>query len=267
MKIPQISVIIPTKNRPIMLKKAIKSVLLQTIRCHELIVIDDNTDHTVLSEIKQAFGQQALSVLHTGGNRGGGYARNLGIDAAKGDFVAFLDDDDEWIDTKIEKQMVCMNGDAELFYSGRNIWKQNCKKPRYSFHAPSSDDHYKSIMIQNFIGSTSTVIIKKEVLQEVGGFDSNLLALQDYDLYIRILKRYRVNWVNEALINYYDHHTGDQVSGNREFFLQAVAYLKKKYHCDPYYKYLKRSLFYINLLKMFRSRHFLMATLKSGIYK
>ena len=267
MKKPQISVLIPTKNRISMLKDAINSVLLQTFNCFEIIVIDDSSSHFVQNEIKQTFDLKGISILHTGGNKGGGVARNMGIDAAKGDYVAFLDDDDEWIETKIEEQVAFMNGDTRLIYTGRNIWKPNDKKPRYSFHAPFSDDHFKSIMMQNFIGSTSSVVIRKDVLNEIGGFDPNLLALQDYDLYIRILKRFRVSWVSNALINYNDHHTGDQVSGNREFFLQAVTYLKKKYLNELYYKNFKRSLLHIHFLKMFRSRHYLIASLKAAIGK
>lgn len=244
-----------------MLKTAVESVFNSTFRDIEVVVVDDSllTDKS----LEEYLETKGIKYIRSGGNRGGGYCRNLGIDATEGEYIAFLDDDDLWDPTKLQKQILLMKEmDGAICYTGISIRKENSKSVRYTFHYPKYKDHYKSIMAKNFLGTTSSVMVTRKIIEEVGKFDINLSALQDYDLYIRILKRSSALWINQPLTIYNDNDSPDKVSSSTGYYKQAVSYLEKKYCSEPYWPILRGSLRKIKFLKMFRSRRFLFNTLK-----
>lgn len=258
-----ISIIIPTRNRPVELRRALESVRMQkgTLSL-ECIVVDDG-DENRAGEVRKLAGTYEARCFSTGGGRGGGYARNIGIDESDGCCVAFLDDDDAWMEDKLSRQYEAMrDGTIGMSYTGMWIVGPGGGR-RYSFRKPGSDDHYRAIMRKNFIGTTSTVMVRKSALETVGGFDPALPQLQDYDLYLRLLKRFRCGWLPEPLTLYYDRDTGDKVSADRERFLAAVRLLAEKYRKDEYFPLLRAGFRSILLLKCIRSRRFLFATLRS----
>lgn len=261
-----VSVIIPTRNRLSLLKRAIDSVKNQTSNLAiELIVVDDG-DPYLSDEVFSLVEKSGGKYFFTGGKKGGSIARNIGIENSNGKYIAFLDDDDEWHKEKLITQLeIITKNHTEMCYTAI-IVKNKKGKCEYIFHKPSSKDQYKAIMKKNFIGSTSSVIIKKEILEKVGSFDPSLPALQDYDLYIRILKHFHTTWTEKPLTIYYIDST-DKVSENRENYLRAKKILLEKYSKDPFYSYLKRSLNYIFFLKCFRSKKFLVDTIKGLIHK
>ena len=118
----KISVVIPTHNRVDLLPRAIKSVLEQTYKDIEIVVVSDGSTDGTDEYMKQYADNPNVKYISYHPGRGGNYARNAGFDAAKGEFVAFLDDDDEWGPTKIEKQVALMEADEEvgLVYTGIN---------------------------------------------------------------------------------------------------------------------------------------------------
>jgi glycosyltransferase involved in cell wall biosynthesis len=191
--LPVISVVIPTRNRNALLHRAIQSVLVQTFTDFEIIVVDDaSTDQTrlIVKDIKD----DRFHYINLENKSGGAKARNTGIENSKGEYVAFLDDDDEWLPEKLQKQIDCLyaNTQTGICYTGRQTMGQNKLigfGKKYSFKYPPYEDHFRSIMSDNFIGITSSVIIPRNILIEVKGFDENLPCFQDYDLFIRILKR------------------------------------------------------------------------------
>lgn len=255
------SVIIPTRNRNNLLKRAVHSVLNQNSVSFEIIVIDDGSeDHNTIEEYLKQFG---IIYLKTTGGKGGGYSRNIGLDHASGELIAFLDDDDYWAPDKLQKQAQLMeDNDAGLCYTGVSVCKPNGSL-RYSFRKPRYTDLFLSIMKQNFIGTTSSVVVRKSIIQKIGGFDISLPALQDYDLFIRILRHCQACWISEPLTFYDDQGTCDRVSFSRRRYLDAVSCMLKKYENEKHYPVLRRSLKNIQLLKIYRSKQFLIETMKS----
>lgn len=258
------SVIIPTCNRNQLLKRAVQSVLNQRSVSLEIIVVDDSTEIDASgSNLQQYLRQFDIIYIKTGGAKGGAYSRNLGLSHARNDIVAFLDDDDQWQPDKLYTQALLMkNTDIALCYTGLSICKQNGSL-RYSFRKPDFTDHFRSIMKKNFIGTTSSVVVWRSHLQSVGGFDVSLPALQDYDLYIRLMKQWKACWTPEPLAWYDDTHSMQKVSGSRQRYLDAMKYMLNKYGGEKYYPLLLKSLKNIEYLKIIRSRQFFLETIRS----
>jgi glycosyltransferase involved in cell wall biosynthesis len=265
MTMVDVSVIIPTRDRPLLLDRALQSICGQ--KCgyaYECIVVDDGS-LSFADQVRAIVTDAGGNYLTNAGGRGcgGGRARNTGIAQAKGEFIAFLDDDDVWEATKLSTQIDFMKSTNLPFtYTGMHI-RSRSGRMRYSFREPALSDRYRAIMRKNFIGTTSTIMVDTATLVSVGGFDAELPALQDYDLYIRLLQQFEIGWIPEPLTIYYAEDTDDKVSASRERYLKAVEVLSKKYQNDPYYRLLRRSFMEITLLKCVRSRKFLMQTLRS----
>ncbi len=258
-----VSVVIPTRNRVHLLTRSLSSVAGQRPSAPtECIVVDDG-DPSASYRIREEAERFGAIYLSTGGGRGGGFARNLGISNCREDIVAFLDDDDEWEPSKIALQLPCMeNPSTGMSYTAITIVSGNGRRRR-SFREPSCCDQYRAIMRENFIGTTSSVIARRSVLDEIGGFDTSLPALQDYDLYIRVLKRYRTGWTREALTRYYAAEIDCKISSSRSGFRTARGLLLEKYRSEPAFRDLRRSFRRIALLKCIRSRRFLLDTVRA----
>ena len=211
MNYPKVSIIIPTYNRAKLLSRAIKSVLDQTFKDFELFIVDDgSTDNT--KEVVREFQKRDSRIKYIWQENSGAPARpkNTGIKNAKGNYIAFLDDDDEWLSEKLEKQLELFEGlESDLGFVGCNIlvinesnkkiWREY-KIPRYS-----SQIFFEELLEGNFILTSSSIMIKKEVLDKIGLFDENLKFADDWDLWLRIAKKYRFDFVPEFLIKYYIH--------------------------------------------------------------
>jgi len=253
-----VSVIIPTRNRLALLKRAINSVLAQTFKDLEIIVVDDcSTDET--GEYLRNEKIPNLNYIRLEQKSGGAVARNCGIKEAKGKYIAFLDDDDEWLPDKLQKQIKCIeqNENTGICYTGRRIITNDDSikgiTKSYSFNYPPGKDNYLAIMRDNFVGVTSSVVIPREILLQINGFDEDMPCYQDYELFIRILKNYKAVGINEPLVNYYIEKSVEHVSFTREKVFVGSRYLLAKYKDDPYGKYLKKALLKINLKKMLKS--------------
>lgn len=226
-----VSVVIPTHNRADLLPRAIESVLKQTYNNIEIIVVSDgSTDNT--KEIVNAYSckDQRVKFIEYFPACGGNIARNTGIEAAGGAYIAFLDDDDEWLQTKLEKQVKLLEQDANigLVYTGVHIIYVN-ENVEYNSLSKVCGDLKKRILIDNCVGTTSTVMLKKEVLQKSGMFDVNLKALQDYDLWIRVAQHADIAVVPEPMINYYNYLGKKQISAVTQKYVEAVEYINIKY--------------------------------------
>ena len=211
MTYPRISVIIPTYNRQKLLARAIESVLNQTFKDFELFIVDDgSTDNT--KEVVREFQKRDSRIKYIWQENSGAPARpkNTGIKNAKGNYIAFLDDDDEWLSEKLEKQLELFEGlESDLGFVGCNIlvinesnkkiWREY-KIPRYS-----SQIFFEELLEGNFILTSSSIMIKKEVLDKIGLFDENLKFGDDWDLWLRIAKKYKFDFAPEFLIKYYIH--------------------------------------------------------------
>lgn len=232
-----VSVIITTyRRKPNIVTRALRSVMEQTFSDIEIIVVDDSPmEFNEKYEVRQTvLGICPTAIfLSTGGNKGATIARNTGIKEAKGVYIAFLDDDDEWLPEKIEKQLEGFTSDLiAMVYCGIivNNEADNTMYVRDVEHY-SGSVHDLLLLNSNFIGSTSVPLMRKTCIEYVGGFDESLESSQDYDLYIRLSKLYDVNFINGDYVIYHKH-TGDRISTNDLYKLNGVMRLIEKYSDD-----------------------------------
>jgi glycosyltransferase involved in cell wall biosynthesis len=201
---PEVTVVIPTFNRGAVVGRAIGSVLAQTCQDWELIVVDDcSTDGT--EQVVKGFSDDRIKYIRHDRNRRGGAARNTGIRCARGKYVAFLDDDDEWLPEKLEKELEFFrHSDPEvgLVYSGMIISDEHGNVLVSRLEMRSGWVH-EALLDHNFIGSCSRVTVKKEILDRVAGFDESFVNCQDYDLWLRVAKVSKVACVPHYLVRRY----------------------------------------------------------------
>ncbi len=229
----KVSVIIPTYNREKQIGRAIRSVLSQTYEDYELIIVDDgSTDHT--KEIVEQFMDDRIQYICLETNRGACYARNVGIQSSQYAYIAFLDSDDEWMPDKLRLQM------EKILNSPQNVGLVYCRMSgiqrngtnRYytpAYECPEDlleGDMFRFLLWRNFIG-TPTMLIRKECLEEVGGFKESLPCLQDYELVLRIAKEWQIGFVDEVLVEVYK--TDNSLSTRVAERLVVQCYLISKY--------------------------------------
>ena len=231
-KNPEVSVILPTYNRGWILKEAIDSVLAQDFRDFELIVVDDgSTDNT--RQILDSYHQDLMVVRQP--NRGVSAARNRGIAAAGGGLIAFLDSDDLWLPRKLSNQVVFFNSNPEaVINQTEEIWIRNGVRvnPKTRHHKPSGMIFEPSLAL--CLVSPSAVMIKRSLFDEVGLFDEDLPACEDYDLWLRISWRYPVHLIETPLIIKRGGHA-DQLSkapGLDKFRIQALKNIIESGHLE-----------------------------------
>ncbi len=238
-KNPIVSVIIPTYNRAHLIGRAIQSVLNQTYQDFELIVVDDgSTDNT--EEIVKDFQNKDERIKYIyQNNQGASGARNTGIKNAKGKYIAFLDSDDEWLPEKLEKQIQLFKNSKKknLGFVGCNVLvvdEQTNK--RYEYKTPKYKNVFQRLLENNFIRSSSSVMVKKSVIDNVGLFDESLKNANDWEMWIRIAQKYDFDFVDEPLFKYYWHGGNiTRTAGNlkkiqyREYILIKHKNLYKKH--------------------------------------
>ena len=203
-----ITVIIPTYNRYDFLKRAVLSVLSQTYKVQEIIIIDDgSTDST--SQILQDFPN--IRYIYQD-NSGVSSARNLGISNASCEWIAFLDSDDEWCEDKLKVQVAFHKQHQDILMSYTDeIWVRegrNVKIPK-KFRKQGIDIFLENLSFCNIAPSSS--LIHKSLLERVGVFDEELEVCEDYDLWLRIAINHKIALVDKKLITKYAGHE-DQLS-------------------------------------------------------
>ena len=226
-----ITAIIPTYNRAQWLPEAIRSVLTQTSEVKELIVVDDgSTDETqsMLNSdpFREAREREKLRVIHTE-NRGVSAARNTGVRESQGEWIAFLDSDDHWLPKKIETQRGFHEKYPHLRVSHtQENWVRNGKRVNACLHhSKDGGDLYLRSLELCFI-SPSTLMIEKDFFNELGGFDEQLRAAEDYDLWLRITAENDIGFCPQALTQKHGGHA-DQLSGERGLDRYRVLAMEK----------------------------------------
>jgi glycosyltransferase involved in cell wall biosynthesis len=200
-----VSIVIPTFKRAHAVRQAIISVKCQTWINWELIIVDDNDPESQARKDTQLVMAEFLSdpkiiYIEQEGNFGACKARNTGLEQAKGKYVAFLDDDDFWLESKLEKQVLQLEKTgADLCYSDMDLEYQGRKK---YYKCLSSENLFIKLLTQGFGICTSALLITKESLLSINGFDDSLPSMQDYDLLLRIAERFECNYIPEALLTY-----------------------------------------------------------------
>ena len=196
----KVSVIIPVYNRQATIAQAIRSVLCQSCQDFEIIVIDDGSQDESARIVHELQRQSNKVIYAFQKNAGPAAARNRGIAMANGEYLAFLDSDDYWRPTKLEKQLVCFeqNRDAAIVHCWVEVIGSNGRR-RYHRQVYNGACFEHLLAGGNAI-ATSSVVIKKSALQQVGGFDESTIVAEDADLWLRIAYHYRIAGVNEILV-------------------------------------------------------------------
>ena len=207
---PRVSVIIPTYNRSWCLSEAIDSVLSQTFQDMELIVVDDgSTDET--PALLSRYDDRLRCLRQT--NRGVSVARNHGIQAANGALIAFLDSDDLWQPDKLARQVDFFDRQPDaLICQTEETWIRRGVRvnPKHRHRKPSGWIFEPSLAL--CLVSPSAVMMRRELLEEMGGFDESLPACEDYDLWLRVSLRHPIHLIDEPLVIKRGGHE-DQLSG------------------------------------------------------
>ncbi|MET1249191.1 glycosyltransferase family A protein [Sporolactobacillus sp. STCC-11] len=206
------SIIMPTyKNTPHTLTKAISSVIKQEEKDWELLIIDDNfagTDFKAYSDsIKNLVNDQRVKVYLHQSNMGANAARNTGIKNSSGTHLAFLDADDEWDkDYLLSVKNIFKEYDVGLVSSAYRLVTNNKTFDVYE-NRECSGYIYMKMIYKDIVGPTSAVVVDKKILLDAGGFDENLPARQDYDMWLRITKLCNVASIHKAKLSIYRRGT------------------------------------------------------------
>lgn len=236
---PKVSVIIPVFNRENLIRRSIQSVLNQTYKNLELLIIDDaSTDNT--SEKIAQIKDDRLKYFRNERNCGPSKSRNRGIQLSSGELIAFQDSDDEWYTDKLEKQVGALKECTEDFaavYCGMEFFDLNSGKK-------IGDDIREFDFTQNFLTgqhlltpANVTVLIKKSVLDEVGAFDERLYAAEDTELAMRVSKNHKYKFVSEPLVKVNRNH--NQLTGNAKNYTLAKEIIYEKHR-----NYLSRQILF-----------------------
>jgi glycosyltransferase involved in cell wall biosynthesis len=238
---PVVTVVIPTFNRAAIVGRAIRSVLGQTCQDWELIVVDDgSTDGT--EPVVTAFSDNRIKYVRHDRKLGGGAARNTGIRCAQGEYVAFLDSDDEWLPEKIQKELeVFQSSDPAvgLVYTGKMMLDETGRV--LEIRMPTKSGWvYEALLDGNFIGSCSRVAVKKQAVERVAGFDETLVAHQDWDLWLRVARVSSVAFVPNCLVK---RHLGSgQITGSLRRICEGRERILQKYRSEMKPRTLARQL-------------------------
>jgi len=204
-----VSVIIPTYNRKHTLKRAIQSVYMQSLLPYEVIVVDDGSNDGTKEWVKQKYPNVKYIYQK---NSGVSSARNKGIKIARGDWIALLDSDDEWLPNKLNEQTnkIKSNLDVKILHSNE-IWIRNGVRVNQMKKHKKSGGYIFEKCLDICRISPSSVMLKKEIFDYIGTFDESLKVCEDYDLWLRITSKYPVCFLDIPLIKKYGGHS-DQLS-------------------------------------------------------
>ena len=205
----KVSVIIPTFNRFNLISRAIDSVLSQTIKPFEIIVVDDGSSDNTSTFIKNNYKSVKLIKQN---NLGVSKARNVGIKNSSGDWIALLDSDDEWEKNKLEVQIKSLSEyDYYSVCHTNEIWIRNgIRVNQKKRHQKYGGDIFDKCLDICRI-SPSSIMFKKNIIDEVGWFDEGLPICEDYDLWLRITANFKILFIDKPLIIKYGGHS-DQLS-------------------------------------------------------
>lgn len=229
---PTVSVVLPTYNRAGLLGRAIRSVLAQSYTDFELLVVDDgSTDET--SNVVASFRDQRIRYISLAHNTGAGAARNAGIRMARGKFLAFQDSDDEWLPSKLAKQMSAFErGSVRLgiVYSDMQRIRGDGTATYFAAPTVTSDRLINPAVWFYQVGNlgVQSTVIKREYLDAAGHFNENLPAFEDLEMFIRLSRRCEFHLLPEPLVRYYDT---DGISKDR-----YAGWLSRKLILRLYYK-------------------------------
>ncbi|MEO1429163.1 MAG: glycosyltransferase family A protein [Cyanobacteria bacterium J06633_8] len=245
---PKVSVIIPAYNAMSFLPETLKSVFKQTFTDFEILVVNDGSSDDIVEWVSQIKDPRVKLISQT--NQGVSAARNAGIRKAQGEYIAFIDADDLWEATKLEKQVNCMeaNPSVGLVYTWTAFIDQFGKPTSISKISHAQGDVWEEIVIRDMISPGASAMVRAECFDKVGLFDVGLSIGEDRDMWTRIAAIYPFAVVKEFLTLYRRHSSNTTIS-NEKIIPQLSVVIEKTFANAPkHLLYLKgRSYCWINI--------------------
>jgi len=233
-----ITVVIPSHNRVDELKRALHSVYVQSEKPSEIIVIDDGSSPQVENSIFDDCPEEITTILLRNEiARGANHARNRGIKAASEEWIAFLDDDDEYISSKIKDSKTaiskCQNNVDVLYHPAQikmvNEGVSYITNPMGDYE----DGLFRKLLIKNTIGGTPMVLVKRDAIISVGYFDESMKSRQDYDLWLRLAKKgFKFKLLPKTLTRCYYRTETKSVSKSLDNHLESLKIIENKFSED-----------------------------------
>jgi glycosyltransferase involved in cell wall biosynthesis len=226
--VPEVSVVIPTKDRWRFLEQSLRSVFEQSGVTLELVVIDDGSVDETAPRLAQ-LDDDRLRIFRNDTPRGVAGARNLGVQHARAAWIAFLDDDDLWSPEKLERQLAAAKAhNAAFAYAGAAFVDEMLDLAEI-VEPPSSDGLLRSLLAANTIpAGASNVIARTELVRRVGAFDEALLQLADWDLWIRLARLATPATCPEPLVAY-RMHRANMASLHQDQVIEELERLAAKH--------------------------------------
>jgi glycosyltransferase involved in cell wall biosynthesis len=218
---PDVTVVIPTRDRwPLLSRTALRSALGQRHVEHEVVVVDDGSVDGTAERLHEV-ADPRLRVVRHDRPLGVSRARNAGIAAARGEWVAFLDDDDLWAPDKLRIQLdVARESGSDFVYAGA-VWVDDQLRFLYGHEPPDPLTLAHAVLRWNVVwGGCSNVVARSEVVREVGGFDEELIQLGDWDLWIRLALAARAARVEDVLVGVVVHGQSMLLVDRRNVFAE-----------------------------------------------
>ena len=235
---PEVSVIIPTYNCAGLIRETLDSVLTQTYKDFEIVIVNDgSTDNTL--DALSLYGDRIRVISQT--NQGRSAARNTGIREAKGDYLAFLDSDDLWLPNKLESQMALLKTTPDLLwvYSDAEVFDSKTNKKLYlhSQLAPLYEgDILAPLFLENFIPS-ATPVLSREIFYGIGEYciSTNIGFPEDWHMWLRVASRYKIGLVSKPLARYRVHDAMNTLSQSWEMIYNGrIAVVESAIALSPH---------------------------------
>jgi glycosyltransferase involved in cell wall biosynthesis len=232
----EISVIIPNYNRSEFLRRAVLSAWNQSLKPLEILVCDDGSSDDSENVVRQLQSDIPVQWIACGNNGRPAIPRNIGIKLAKGNWIAFLDNDDYWHPEKLKRQILLADTESCNVICTNAVRIQNGAEQKNYFNFPSCKLSFENLIIDNKV-ICSSVLVKTEILNKVGGFpeEEKFKAFEDYVLWLKIASYFKIFYTQEALTYYIDNPVQSiRNSNENEFQLRntTLLYLKEWIHSE-----------------------------------
>ena len=223
-----VTVVIPTFKRAGKLKKALRSVMLQSFKNFDVIVVDDNTNNEESAKVRKICISNNVNYIKNFRKKGGCGSRNSAILSTSSKYIAFLDDDDLWLANKLKVQFDFLNKNSNYSAVYSNFYKYYQEINLLVSSPKKHDLNYQDLLKGRCPASTSLVMVNRKLLFEAGLFDEELPSFQDYDMWIRLTKIKPIGFVNKNLA-IFTQHSSDRVSINLEKRFQGLNLIVRKW--------------------------------------
>lgn len=236
-----VTIVVPTYNRPKMLDRLIESIGKQTYGYYNVIIVDDHSEcNDKNEEIIQKYADSGMDIsyLYNEENMGAPFSRNRGIRESNGDLIALVDDDDEWLPEKLECQVSKLRrnkNNIDLIYT----WADMIDSEQRTVHnyRDSIEGKVPREILQKCFIPSPTVLVKRDIFSEVGGFDTTLPSRQDWDMWVRILTTGHSCGVVKKKLAVVHRHNKPRIGTRTDADLG-----KKMFYRKHYQKYLIQSI-------------------------